>query len=222
MKYLTLLIIIFPIYSFGSSLKGSDFMSSDVGTKYVYNIVSQTVQSPDTKKDISEYTIEKFVKKCNKESTICTYEQKQIRKNSKDIKSKYLLIKNEGALYYQAIKKDLQILPKEILLNKKININSISPRLESKGITEITKIFPEILINKQKYKECIQVKTKYKTLIPKLAQQIKSKVKSTSIFCKNIGLVKSEYSITSFIKKNDIWQTKKIESISSLSSIRAV
>lgn len=186
-KLIILLVIALSYISYGSELKGSNYISTQPGTTYVY-----TRNTPDTD---NESFIEITVNNYLKDKNLCKYTSK-IKDYSKKVligsEYKYIYsIKNNGAVYTADPVKDGKeqlLFPADIQLNKIEKHSSANSYSKTTGYSMYTKYIANIGLNGKIYKNCIELKDNSTTT--SIYQTIT--IESQQIYCKGIGLVKTK------------------------------
>ncbi|WP_150467569.1 hypothetical protein [Francisella sp. SYW-9] len=197
---LALIIIIFLLASCstynGPIFKGSNYISTDVGTTYHYKRVELK-----TKQSIS---IDITVDSCNADKSKCSYTTKIFDSSGKMI-NKYSMhyTIDKGSFFFKgAVRitdnfyKDSSILlPEKLQLNREVNMQHSERFGYVRERLIVHKEVPNIEINKHKYKNCLNMI--FETITPLNDKKIK--ILTNEIDCENIGAVKKEMSIYSLI-----------------------
>ncbi|MBK2357093.1 hypothetical protein [Francisella hispaniensis] len=170
--------------SYATELKGSDYISTEVGSTYNY----QRVNADDKDK----FTIQTTIKSCNNAKTSCEYVSQIKDPNGKaNLSSKYkysYVVSADGSVYitYPNSKQQTLLLPAKIEFNKIRNDNGSNVDTKFTNTYEFKKQIPKITINGNKYNDCIELETNSTIQSNDKVQ----KTQSQEIYCKGIGLVK--------------------------------
>ncbi|MBY7733864.1 hypothetical protein [Francisella philomiragia] len=175
-------------------LKGSDYITTDVGATYVY--VGQSLDNPT--KLLSNYKL--TVKSCNDEKTKCIYTITVDIDGIKPYESVYEI--KDGAVYFGSSKtrdedgslrsvdlKLQELFPKHIILNKVDKIDNTDEMSHTTGTSIITDVIPEININGNTYKNCIRMDNNVTQCFNKDHGNTCNHIIDYEIYCKGIGLV---------------------------------
>ena len=164
---------------YSSDLKGSDYISTEVGQTYTYKRINAD--------DKDSFTIETTIQNCNDGKTSCQYVMQMKDPNGKIIpnsKHEYSYnIKEDGSVYMQFAGSDEEslFLPANIEFNKE--------RTESSGniskVYEFKKQVPSMNVGSKTYKDCIELEAD--TVINFKSRT--HKVESQEFYCKGVGLV---------------------------------
>ncbi|MED7787845.1 hypothetical protein [Francisella sp. 19X1-34] len=185
---------------YSSNLKGSDYISTQPGTTYIY----QRVEANDN----DNFSIRTKIKNCNDERTQCNYVSR-IKDHVKDqidgSESKYAYDIKNGAVYikYPNLDKETLLLPANIEFNKVRKENSSNANGKYTNSYEFTKQIPEITVNNNKYKNCIELEAKSNI---KLENQTIN-TQSQEVYCKGVGLVKEIFKETHGSEKPTVYKS---------------
>lgn len=170
--------------SYATELKGSDYISTEVGSTYNY----QRVNADDQDK----FTIETTIKSCNNAKTSCDYVS-QIKdvngKTSANSSYQYsYVVSTDGAVYitYPNSQQQTLLLPAKIEFNKIRNDNVTNADTKFINTYEFKKQIPKITVNGNEYNDCIELETNSTIQSNDKIQ----KTHSQEVYCKGIGLVK--------------------------------
>ncbi|MED7818954.1 MULTISPECIES: hypothetical protein [unclassified Francisella] len=180
----------------GPIFKGTNYVSTDVGTTFHYKRVDLK-----TKKEIFlDITIEN----CNKDKTKCLYTTKILDPKGKVI-NKYNMhyILNDGSFFTNgsvSIKDNFYkvstiLLPEKLELNREVSIQHPEKYGDVKEKLIVHKEIPSISINNHTYNNCLNII--FETITP--LKEKKLKIITNQIDCKNIGTVKKEMATYSLI-----------------------
>ncbi|QIW10945.1 hypothetical protein [Francisella sp. LA112445] len=197
---LALLLVVFMLTSCstynGPTFKGSDYISTDVGTTYHYKRVELK-----TKKSIS---IDITVDSCNSNKSKCSYTTKIFDSSGKMI-SKYSMhyTINKGSFFIKGsvrvsdnFYKDSSILlPEKLQLKHEVDMQHPERYGDVRERLIVHQEVPSIKINNHKYENCLNIISE--TVTPLNDKKIK--ILTNEIDCKNIGAVRKEMSIYSLI-----------------------
>ncbi|MBK2106414.1 hypothetical protein [Francisella philomiragia] len=186
------------------SLNGSDLISTNVGTAYVYAMKDKE----NANKIVKIFNI--FVKSCNKEKTQCTYQSRSYDSKGKEqLIREYTYLVKDGAVYevdnkivgddgilhsleYESDSTIQQppLFTQKIELNKPEIIDTSNNEYSVKGVSEYTKFIPHITINGNTYKDCVQLEFKTNQHFYKGFSE-DMELSGIEIYCKGIGQVKN-------------------------------
>ncbi|QIW10944.1 hypothetical protein [Francisella sp. LA112445] len=190
-KHILISTVLIAAISFGysSTLKGSDYISTQPGTTYIY----QRVEANDN----DNFTIRTKIKDCNDDNTLCRYVSSikdHVKKKIDGSESKYAYDIKNGAVYikYPNSDKETLLLPANIEFNKVRNEDNSNANGKFTNSYEFTKQIPEITVNGNKYKNCIELEAKSDMTIDNKPV----KTQSQEIYCKGVGLVKENFKET--------------------------
>ncbi|MBK2357646.1 hypothetical protein [Francisella hispaniensis] len=203
MKEKVILVLGLPLIAFAADnqqapLKGSDYISTDVGSTYTYVMTDPK----DPTKTVENYQF--IVKSCNENKTECLYDNKQFLGVESPVivaETKYEV--KDGAVYMTTIKtlgednvlhdtndKPQIFFPEDIILNKVDKTNSSSEDSSYEGTTVFTKVIPEITVNGNTYNDCIRMDNEG----TQTYKEEESKSKDYEVYCKGVGLVTETFS----------------------------
>ncbi|WP_395167140.1 hypothetical protein [Francisella salimarina] len=186
-------------YANEEALKGSDYITKDVGATYTY--VYNRLDKPAKLTAAFDLT----VKSCNESKTKCVYETVTKMGSDKPYLANESVYKiKDGVVYFSSIKsgkpdgtienidsKPQELFPKEIILNKTEIINYSDEMSDSQGTSVFTKVIPEIVINKNTYKDCIRMDNNVTNCYKNKEDNSKNchHTIDYEIYCKGVGLV---------------------------------
>ncbi|AJI54718.1 hypothetical protein [Francisella philomiragia] len=169
---------------YSSVLKGSDYISTDVGTTYNFERVDAD--------DKDNFLVQTTIKNCSDDKTSCQYFSEIKEPSGKEVsQSKYVysyITKNNGDVYIQYPNSDKEtlLLPANIEFNKIRKENITIGNSKFSNTYEFKKEIPKLTINGKDYENCIELEAnstvKYKGQV--------EKTQSIETYCKKIGLVK--------------------------------
>lgn len=167
---------------YSSVLKGSDYISTDVGTTYNF----ERVDADDN------FLVQTTIKNCNDDKTSCQYFSEIKEPSGKEVsQSKYVysyITKNNGDVYIQYPNSDKEtlLLPANIEFNKIRKEDITIGNSKFSNTYEFKKEIPKLTVNGKDYENCIELETnstvEYKGQV--------EKTQSIETYCKKIGLVK--------------------------------
>ncbi len=180
-------------------LKGSDYITTDVGATYIY--VYNHLDKPAKLTPAFDLT----VKGCNKSKTKCVYDTVTEMGSDKPYFANESVYEIKGGVvYFSSIKggkpdgttvdidsKPQELFPKEIILNKIDTINYSDEMSDNQGTSVFTKVIPEIVINGNTYKNCIRMDNNVNNCYKNKDDSSKSchHIIDYEIYCKGVGLV---------------------------------
>lgn len=215
LKILLCTLIALSLYSCNNSinLKGSDFISTDVGTKYIYDMISTTSIANNSPK---ESTWEKTVKSCNSDKTQCSYEIKYNLYKSSIHKENILI--EDGAVY--SVKEDdsnnkNMHIPSVLEPNKTILFSSNYSNTNTDKTFKVVRILPTFSTDTLKFNNCIEININSKTTFKK--PDIESEYQNKSIFCQKVGLVKESTTLVNKLKS-----VNKVNTVKSTSTLKSI
>ncbi len=189
-----------------TSLKGSDLISTNVESVYTY--VSPDVMYPEARK------YDQLVKSCNESKTECTYQLRNYdAKGKPNGYSEYTYVIEDSAVFQTNTMKikdsdgairtvklgdsELQetpLFPQKIELNKVANSSETYDDYTIKEASKYTKLIPEITLNNNTYKNCVQAELK-QNVDYKDQPHRNTRYDSIKIYCKGVGEVYIKYSM---------------------------
>ncbi|WP_395167139.1 hypothetical protein [Francisella salimarina] len=207
-----------------TSLKGSDLISTDTGTIYTYI----SPNTPDQKFEI-------VVENCNENKTECTYQLRNYDKEGKvNGYSEYTYVIKNGAVFQTNTMKikdndgairtvklgdselqDTPLFPQKIELNKAETSIETYDNYTIKETSKYTKLIPEISINDNLYKNCVQLELN--NVVDFKDHPDKDTIyKSKIIYCEGIGEVYRKYSMFNYKGEYVLDQKDVVQSLHSI------
>jgi hypothetical protein len=179
-----------------SQIKGSDYISTNVGSTYNYG---SHIEANDSDKGMQ---VSITVQKCDQNNTLCDYISKASDENGEYLEGseyKYSYAIKNGAVYTVLPNiADEELFPEDIKFNviKKYDISA--DEYVVNGSYSFTKQIPEITVNNTIYKNCIELdgNSIRKNKDDKNETAIVSKVASKEVYCKDVGLVTETVSMS--------------------------
>ncbi len=168
------------------TLKGANYISTDVGATYTYKMSD------------ADYKIVTTVNSCNNEKTTCDYTSKMLEKDGTIVngseKNFTYTIKNGAVYQIDKDTKDDEVFPATIELNKMKSFTHDYDYGQVSSNYSYTKYIPEISVNGKTYKNCVQIDADATTKFKKQRDDGTDtyNLKSVEIYCKGIGQVQND------------------------------
>ncbi len=171
-------------------IKGSDYISTDVGVKYNYTRISVALDDNIMDHKNGSQTIK--VISCNESKTKCSYFVEFTSASGAVIGSyKSTNIIKNGSVYNSIGNASPSILfPAEIQLNKVIKYSSKYNGIDVNGSYKFVKQIDNVTVNKRVFNNCVELKGKSISI---LKNKDKISNSSTEIYCSGVGLVKEVF-----------------------------
>lgn len=169
---------------YSSELKGSDYISTDVGTTYNFQHIEAN--------DEDNFLVQTKIESCNNDKTSCKYVSEIKDPSGKEItQSKYeysYTVKNNGDVYIQHPNTDKEtlLLPANIKFNKLRKENITIGNSQFSNTYEFKKEIPKLTVNGKDYENCIELEANSVVTYKKQVE----KTQSLETYCKGVGLVK--------------------------------
>lgn len=198
--------------SFCSTIKGSDYISRDVGTKYTFN---ETTYIDNANKPVKQQ-LQTIVDGCNDAKSACTSTATttDATGNTKDLGTLIYKIKDGAVYMVDSNKNDKLIFPADIKLNQTQKIETIASNNKLKNNNKFVKQIPKITINGNDYSNCLAISTDA-TATTNNGQKVD--INSNDVHCKGIGLVKETFKENTIDKEGKTHSIKTVISLSNIS-----
>lgn len=203
----------------GPIFKGTNYVSTDVGSTYHYNRVDLKTK----KKIFLDITVES----CNSDKTKCLYTTKIFDSQNKMI-GKYNMhyTINNGSFFTKGsvrvtdnFYKDSSILlPEKLRLNREVDMQHPERYGDVREKLIVHKEIPSIEINNHKYENCLNII--FETITPLGERKLKIVTDETD--CKNIGTVKKEMAIYSLIPVSNPYYDNYVLEASYLDTLQKI
>ena len=193
---------------FCSTIKGSDYISTNIGTKYIFD---ESTYIDKSDKPVKQQ-LQTIIDGCNTAKSACTSTATitDTTGNTKELGAFIYKIK-DGAVYMIDSNKNEQLmLPADIKLNQSQKIETFTSTSKLNGSNKFVRQIATITINGNSYNNCLAISADTVTTADN-GQKIKTH--SNEVHCKGIGLIKETFKQKTIDKEGKKHSVKTIISL---------